>query len=100
MIEAIPQLQQIWNTTSPQMLCSFRGITCEENKIIQMDLENLGLVGIIPGSVFSLANLTKLNLSGNQILRSLHTGACLIFRHSFAYPFYFQPRMVSSYPEV
>eukprot|EP01122_Echinamoeba_exundans_P008686 TRINITY_DN2924_c0_g1_i1.p1 TRINITY_DN2924_c0_g1~~TRINITY_DN2924_c0_g1_i1.p1 ORF type:complete len:572 (+),score=37.79 TRINITY_DN2924_c0_g1_i1:256-1971(+) len=67
MFDAIPDLQRIWNVSAPEMLCSFRGISCVEDKIIELDLANLGLSGILPAGIFSLLNLTKLDLSGNQI---------------------------------
>ena len=51
--------------------CSWFGITCESNNVLDLSLPNNNLVGSIPTELGDLSALEQLNLSGNVLSGSL-----------------------------
>ena len=66
-----------WASVAP---CSFHGIDCVFNTIHGIDLNDNGLVGIIPSSLFQLPDLTKLDVSRNAVVMN-HKGFKALGEH-------------------
>ena len=47
--------------------CTFKGVLCTDNKIIEISLPNNGLEGLVPDSFWNLQYLEELDLSGNEL---------------------------------
>lgn len=54
-------------------LCSWYGITCENGKVVSIDLSNNNLVGSIPNNIGQLTSLKELSLRNNQLVGSIPT---------------------------
>lgn len=55
-----------WNTNEP--IETWGGVTMEEGKITQLNLNGFGLTGQLPASIGSLTDLTRLNIGSNKNL--------------------------------
>lgn len=67
-----------WNfsTTSQGFVCSFVGIECwhpDENRVLNINLADLGLKGELPVELANCTSLTGLDLSGNLLFGTLPT---------------------------
>ncbi|VVB04322.1 unnamed protein product [Arabis nemorensis] len=70
-----------WNfaNTTVGFLCSFVGVSCwnnQENRVINLELRDMGLSGRIPESLQFCVSLQKLDLSNNRISGNIPTQLC------------------------
>uniref|UniRef100_A0A1J3JPY5 Putative LRR receptor-like serine/threonine-protein kinase n=1 Tax=Noccaea caerulescens TaxID=107243 RepID=A0A1J3JPY5_NOCCA len=70
-----------WNfaNTSVGFLCSFVGVSCwnnQENRVINLELRDMGLSGRIPESLQFCGSLQKLDLSRNRLSGNIPTELC------------------------
>lgn len=62
------------NTSNEGFICKFIGIQCwhtDENRVLNIQLDNMGLKGKFPMGVIGCTSLTGLNLSNNNIHGSI-----------------------------
>jgi len=52
---------------APGTECAWDGVVCEDDKIVELDLANNGLVGELPAEIGELKNLQVLNLASNKL---------------------------------
>ncbi|KAL8232965.1 hypothetical protein R6Q57_002743 [Mikania cordata] len=60
-----------FNTNTTGFICRFIGIECwhpDENRVLNINLSDLGLVGMLPVGLAKCTSLTGLDLSGNRLL--------------------------------
>jgi Leucine-rich repeat (LRR) protein len=51
------------------LICEWYGVVCDDNyeRVIGLDLENNGLVGPVPSSIYTLTELNMINLKKNKV---------------------------------
>ncbi|EYU38093.1 hypothetical protein MIMGU_mgv11b021563mg [Erythranthe guttata] len=56
------------NWTTKTSICSWIGVTCDfrNNKVTELDISDMGLVGTIPPEIGNLSSLVKLNMRYNS----------------------------------
>ncbi|KAG0485098.1 hypothetical protein HPP92_009177 [Vanilla planifolia] len=69
-------LFELWNfeNTTDGFICNFNGVECwhdGENRVLNLHLSNMGLVGEFPLGLENCTNLTGLDLSNNKLTGSL-----------------------------
>uniref|UniRef100_A0A1J3IEQ7 Putative inactive receptor kinase n=1 Tax=Noccaea caerulescens TaxID=107243 RepID=A0A1J3IEQ7_NOCCA len=70
-----------WNFANNTVgfLCNFVGVSCwnnQENRVINLELRDMGLSGRIPESLQFCGSLQKLDLSGNRLSGNIPTELC------------------------
>lgn len=70
-----------WNfaNTTVGFLCNFVGVSCwnnQENRVINLELRDMGLSGKIPESLQYCVSLQKLDLSSNRLSGNIPTELC------------------------
>ncbi|CAA7051977.1 unnamed protein product [Microthlaspi erraticum] len=70
-----------WNfaNTTVGFLCNFVGVSCwnnQENRVINLELRDMGLSGRIPESLQFCGSLQKLDLSGNRLSGNIPPELC------------------------
>ncbi|CAH9084564.1 unnamed protein product [Cuscuta europaea] len=66
------------NTTSG-FICKFTGVTCwndNENRVINLALQDMNLGGVVPGALQNCHNLQSLDLSGNGLSGTIPSQIC------------------------
>lgn len=56
------------NWTSETSVCSWKGVTCDSrhNRVTELDVSDMGLVGTIPPEIGNLSSLVSLEMTGNS----------------------------------
>ena len=62
--------------------CTWYGITCDNDFIIEIDLDSNSLNGIVPNSIFTLPLLQRLSLSSNTITLDISTSTTSTTKNS------------------
>ena len=60
-----PELQETW--TEDEQPEHWEGVTMENGRVVQLELEDFGLTGAVPAEIGQLTSLTELNLSYNRV---------------------------------
>lgn len=55
-------------------VCTFEGVGCNQGSVISLSLPNNGLGGLVPESLWDLAGLEVLDLSGNEVMLDRDSG--------------------------
>ncbi|XP_010528295.1 PREDICTED: inactive LRR receptor-like serine/threonine-protein kinase BIR2 [Tarenaya hassleriana] len=72
---------KLWNFANSTVgfLCNFVGVSCwnnQENRVINLELRDMGLSGRIPESLQFCGSLQKLDLSGNRLSGNIPSQFC------------------------